>query len=154
MVDQNLGRKHLVDSFYFYLKSDNCSTCENKGKKSCWILAQNEILCTVIWSKCMLMFGGPTSAYSWGTFINLLSLEKFNCIKVALITKIQLQKHTNYSHLSPAIIFVIQKQSKHIEAVQRSHQWKKIIVSGLGDAKILSIPTLFYQIFWQLRKQG
>lgn len=136
MVDQNLGRKHLVDClvdvFCSYMKSENCSACESEDGKTCWITSQNEILCRVIWSKCTLMFGGPSSAFSRGTFINLLSLEKFDPTKIALIIKIQLQKHTKYSCIFPAMIFVIQKQSKQIKAVRYSPQWKRIRASGLA----------------------
>lgn len=105
------------------------------------------------------MFGGPSSSFSKGTFINLLSLEKFDPTKIALIIKIQLQKHTKYSCIFPAMIFVIQKQSKQIKAVRYSPQWKRIRglrASSMSTGMLKSPPFSFSSTksFCSLRKQG
>jgi len=64
-----------------------------------------------------------------GSFINFLSLEKFDFTKTAQVLKIQLKKHKTKYSVFPAMRFVIQMQSKHIRALQH---WKNIMVSGLA----------------------
>lgn len=63
-------------------------------EKTCWVLWQNKVLHAKGFNpENTLAVGGSISAFPRGSFINLLSVEKFDFTKTAQVIKIQLKKH-------------------------------------------------------------